>query len=1559
MQKRILSLVLCLVTFITTISVGFVNVSASDVSPTVLIMQNDKKVSSITLPDNEKATVSAKCEDIDEPEFKWQILADMNSDLWVDIQGMRESEIEISKALVASVMDKNNSAYIRACTTFEGEKIFSEPLCITITQAKQAPTSLQKRSAAGKPVAADENSTDPLADDDNVYVIIRYLDATSKQSIWAEYRSQLKKDDGFTFDNTILSPIWLGFTPFYCEEDTDTDDPTRATTPANQLHIKLDNQHDEDVVYNVYYKAAQVPYEAHFKYQNIYDDEYTEDTNKRQKSTAETGTIVDDDIFREWGDTEGFSALYHYPEAVAADGSTVFDCFYDRNYYLMKFDMDGGFGTEPIYAKYQTPFFVNTPTKPGYKFMGWDLLNEKGEGDGVANPLPAEIPAEEQSYKALWERTTTNYTTVYWLENPDKPDEYLFWGYRTDTANSEEIVNVNPSPNGANGITDPNEIRCSSYNANKSDKQITVKGDGSSVANVYYTRNVYTLVFYQANAGNNYNDNLCGKEEHTHTADCLICGMTEHTHSKSCYTVTGNTGGNRPQNTTLGAVVTTNNQINDYESSTADKNGVKSRKQGNNPTTYAIKLADGKYYTILNYNVNNFKIEITCGLQEHTHTAECYSCGLEEHKHTTACKNGYTGAAVTHPRVLFTIKAKYGQYIGDQWPMPDMAEEYLPAGSHFNTWQHRAEDNSKTENQTSKILNMPEDFCFTGGVKKLQLNSNTINHKWHLYYLIESFDQSSPADGVNRRLYNGTYYDVDTDYNQDIFYNTATWSAKSIKGVTNTGIEYRNASGTDSDAYFYYKRNVHDLTFTIYGEEKKTNPNIPFGADISNTNFEPDYPEKLEKNAYTFGGWYTTNECIPGSEFKFEGATMPDKAGMLYAKWVPVKHKVNFFLSEDLMNDYINGTSSEEPFAHKDVPHGNNTGSVQPTSPGGDTVFKGWFYYENEQKKRYTPENHPVIRDMNVFAEWGSNVAQPYVVHYVLLPDKDTDPSSLTEEERHNLTQVAEDSTGYAYQTSTKTFSAKSGTPFNQLYPEYNEGYFPTYASTSITVKSVSDVEHPIENEVWFYYVQHIPVPYIVRYVDAETGMDLRPPKLNADNKNAVVTERFIPIRTYLPDSIYKRLILQYDKDHIYDEEHPYDKDDPHQNVITFYYTKNENRHPYIVHHMFENPGHPQGTTSDAEYYTIFDDNNELTNDNFFEFVKTEATTDNREVKITPRTAKGFTVIDDYSRHFRKVRASDTEDTETNPILAADNTFTVTMSATGTGDAAELYVYYNLEEYPYTVKYLKYGTNPEEEIVDSITVPGNEYGTTVTEQAKDLTNLGWALASSESIDLEISENEEFNVIKFYYIPLQYQVQYLVWNKGGGKVSLETETKTSKPEDVFVGSVPTADEGYRFDGWYTDAECTKSVTASWVDGDNRIIPDKNAIKPAPSTENIYYAKFVELTGDLTIKRESTADEGEGNQVFVYKVSNQADPSLVIYVSIEGDGEETIKNLRYGDYTVEQVDEWSWRYPDDKHTVHHNNASTDVVFNKTADKEYWLSGNSAPVKNVKGRGQNDEK
>ena len=90
----------------------------------------------------------------------------------------------------------------------------------------------------------------------------------------------------------------------------------------------------------------------------------------------------------------GFTAKTVNQEKIADDGSTVVKIYYTRNIVTLTFDTDGGSEIASKSGKYGAELTVETPTKEGYKFYGWNYT------------LPTTFPEEDTEYKAIWSELT-------------------------------------------------------------------------------------------------------------------------------------------------------------------------------------------------------------------------------------------------------------------------------------------------------------------------------------------------------------------------------------------------------------------------------------------------------------------------------------------------------------------------------------------------------------------------------------------------------------------------------------------------------------------------------------------------------------------------------------------------------------------------------------------------------------------------------------------------------------------------------------------------------------------------------------------------------------------------------------------------------------------------------------------------------------------------------------------------------------------------------------------------------------------------------------------------
>lgn len=203
---------------------------------------------------------------------------------------------------------------------------------------------------------------------------------------------------------------------------------------------------------------------------------------------------------------------------INADGSSVIRLYYDRNLHHIYYRMNGGNVVDPIPLRYgQTiPENIGTVhTRPGYTFESWTWY---GENDQLLEQAPSVMPDHDLTMSANWAGTDTTVTLVYWLENAND-DGYTVAGQQKIPVTSGQTV-AYVAPDGvsstdvsineyltpefmeAAGIQDGEYFTFSDADsstqraAGVEGSPKTAAGDGSTVINIGYTRNEYTLVFH-------------------------------------------------------------------------------------------------------------------------------------------------------------------------------------------------------------------------------------------------------------------------------------------------------------------------------------------------------------------------------------------------------------------------------------------------------------------------------------------------------------------------------------------------------------------------------------------------------------------------------------------------------------------------------------------------------------------------------------------------------------------------------------------------------------------------------------------------------------------------------------------------------------------------------------------------------------------------------------------------------------------------------------------------------------------------------------------------------
>lgn len=806
---------------------------------------------------------------------------------------------------------------------------------------------------------------------------------------------------------------------------------------------------------------------------------------------------------------------------------------------------------------------------------------------------------------------------------------------------------------------------------------------------------------------------------------------------------------------------------------------------------------------------------LTCTKTEHKHSDSCCKyggTGLDHWYHRdSCCKLGlseHTHSNGCYKTSDLTITAKYQADIHENFPIKD--------GEETIWWRVPSGTETYVEgNELGSIDVMPgENITFS--------NAGSTKATW-LWYYVEVLDGQGGDKTYSNKDFK-LYKKINCDGTSYLTYKE---EFHAIKGFTQWKSDptfgSNGKANQKDDNYFYYTRNSYNLQFYNYnGYVNGKDASVQYEAPLNSYEFKPDYPANLEENAYEFAGWYTTAGCYAGSEVNWATATMPASDVTLYAKWVPITHTVKTYQTE---NDLSNVGSELGTWT---VSHGKTVENPPENPSKGEYTFVGWFYKDADGTEHAFDFSMPVTKDLNLYAKWSVNTLVSYTIKYAVRNEDGT------------LTYIADDTKGSALALTTKTFEAKTGT---QLKEGYQSGYFPTTSSHSITM----DIDDPAKNEYTFVYVPKAEVEYTVKYLEKGTGTQLAEPK-TVTTHDAVVTETFKQISGYAPDAYQKRLVLSADDA---------------QNVITFWYVKDEIHAPVQVIHWTQNIAGGGYT----EYQSSTNLNGVIGN------TYTE----------TPLTIPGF-----------RYNAGDSQ-----------------ASGRLTASGLVLNLYYDRIAYPYEFRFLEQGTDKQL----AVPVTGTaRYQAQVTQKAETIP--GYALVNAENQAINIAIEDPAGVAKknvktFYYQEQTVDIKYVA--VGFGTLDNVQDSNVKVLSGTVQGSTPTANEGYKFVGWFEDEACTQAVNKAWVNtGTNKLTPQKSV--PYGDQKGYgaatYYAKFERDVFDLTIEKKAASDSNiDPNQTFVFRVQGEG---VDMQVVITGANKQVIKNLPVGDYTITEDTSWSWKY-----------------------------------------------
>lgn len=202
---------------------------------------------------------------------------------------------------------------------------------------------------------------------------------------------------------------------------------------------------------------------------------------------SETGLVITESgmAFKHWSSLPDGEA-FDFDNTPITDNTTLYAVLEEK--WKVTFDSQGGSTVYPAYYDNNEDFGsdvrpIPSPSRQGYTFDDW-YTGKNGAGNQYKTDT--KITGDVKLYAKWKADTNTPYTVVYWQENANN-NGYSYVTFETKTGTT-----------GTDAQYDTKSYDGFHLNTNETDaNNPTIAGDGTTIKNVYYDRDRYTLTFYK------------------------------------------------------------------------------------------------------------------------------------------------------------------------------------------------------------------------------------------------------------------------------------------------------------------------------------------------------------------------------------------------------------------------------------------------------------------------------------------------------------------------------------------------------------------------------------------------------------------------------------------------------------------------------------------------------------------------------------------------------------------------------------------------------------------------------------------------------------------------------------------------------------------------------------------------------------------------------------------------------------------------------------------------------------------------------------------------------
>ena len=305
-----------------------------------------------------------------------------------------------------------------------------------------------------------------------------FSEVTGDMAVYAVYApiaGQVRLTVNYVYSNgSLAAQPWVSHVESGVSCNLTAESPAIQGFTPDQTSVSFNDAYTTDQTVTVTYKGAEVNYTVNHYLLNV-DDTKPDTPEYTETLPGETG-LTTAATAKEYA---GFTPQAISQATVNADGSTVVEILYERNYYTLTWNTgENASYIAPEQVRYGAAVTKpdKDPTKVGYEFNGWENL-----------PETMTMPAEDLVVTAKWEAAKrADYKIIYWTETV-KEGVYTVNHVINGTGTVGSSI-----PNGS--YTVPKGYKTTPV-AGKTDGDVKITADGTAVKNVYYARDTYTIKF--------------------------------------------------------------------------------------------------------------------------------------------------------------------------------------------------------------------------------------------------------------------------------------------------------------------------------------------------------------------------------------------------------------------------------------------------------------------------------------------------------------------------------------------------------------------------------------------------------------------------------------------------------------------------------------------------------------------------------------------------------------------------------------------------------------------------------------------------------------------------------------------------------------------------------------------------------------------------------------------------------------------------------------------------------------------------------------------------------